>query len=213
MSDAAPTDSTTNASSGSSPAPSPSPVPSDSGSGAPKPARIPMCSLCRVNQTEEHVASGWHAFNQRLFSSGRMPIAETNYNLYEKPKEDAAAGKTDGGSSSSAAAAAAGAPSSSAVPVAAGGSAGSTRNVNAWHWEEADYSRWAKVFITEQLMKIALGVPVAGEAPGSITVTEVAKISGDAYVNTRKGKTFSGYEFKITIEWKGTQATSTGTSD
>lgn len=49
---------------------------------APKPAKPPMCSLCRVSKTEEHVASGWHAFNEKLFASGRMPIPETNYNLF-----------------------------------------------------------------------------------------------------------------------------------
>jgi len=40
------------------------------------------CSLCRVTKTEEHINSGWHKFNERLFAQGKMPIAEDNYTKY-----------------------------------------------------------------------------------------------------------------------------------
>ncbi len=126
----------------------------------------------------------------------------------EKPREDAAKAQASTSTSTSTSSSSP-SPVSPAPVAAAEGKvsyapgqtalAANKRNVNAWHWEESDYTPWAKKIITDNLKSISIPVP----GGGLITITDVTKLSGDAYVNTRKGKTFSGYEFKITIEWKG----------
>lgn len=137
------------------------------------------CSLCRVKDTPEHQQSGWHIYNVRINGQGKMPIAEDLYNKFEKNKEDDSA-------------------TSSAPAVAKSDSLEQKRNVNQWHWEEANYTPWAHKRITELLA--AINIPVED---GSITISKIAKISGDAFVNTRKGKTFPGYELKMSLEWSG----------
>lgn len=186
---------------------------------APKPAKVPTCSLCRVSSTEEHLASGWHNYNVRIFDGGKMPIPETNYNLFgrtrlpsgslddlspigpvscypfplsicilEKPKEQASGAPVSAGASS--------------APASATALEANKRNVNAWHWEENDYTNWAKDLIKRKLLGVR--EETAKEGPrGTVFVAEVSKLSGDAYVNTRKGRTFAGYEFKASLEWTG----------
>merc|ERR1711957_1157809 len=74
-----------------------------------------------------------------------------------------------------------------------------TKNVNQWHWEEKNVFSWAKERIPE-LLKGA-DIPVQGN--GSITITDVKGIEGDAYLNVRKGKMRVGFEIKMVIHWKG----------
>merc|ERR1719397_2439574 len=59
---------------------------------------------------------------------------------------------------------------------------------------------WAKKRITELLKTIAIDV----KGNGSLSITNVQDIKGDAYFNLRKGKFRLGYEITIAkIEWKG----------
>jgi len=81
-------------------------------------------------------------------------------------------------------------------------------NVNNWHWENKDWSSWAKDRLTELLT--AVSVKVAGGA-GTITVSEVSKVEGDAYTNIRKGKKMVGFDIKISLSWKGVLRDGDGT--
>lgn len=77
-------------------------------------------------------------------------------------------------------------------------------NVNAWHWEERDLSKY-----THDQLKAALAdLPVAEvEANGekvSAKVNEVSDISGDVTVAQRKGKMMCYFELKLTLKWSGT---------
>lgn len=69
------------------------------------------------------------------------------------------------------------------------------KHQNSWHWEEGDYSEWAKDRLTELLL--------AAEIPGC-KITKVSKFEGDAYINKRKGRRFAGYEIELALEWEGT---------
>lgn len=107
----------------------------------------------------------------------------------EKPKEEAAAlaGTTVASGPASG-------PAAGSAPTDA-----NKRNVNAWHWEENDYTNWAKDVIKKKLLSVRVEQGIGNV----VKVTEVSKLSGDAYVNTRKGRVFAGYEFKINLEWTG----------
>lgn len=64
----------------------------------------------------------------------------------------------------------------------------------------ADYTQWGKTRISDLL----LAVEMKCSNGAKIKITSIPKISGSAYVNTRKGKVFAGYEFKIaTFDWQG----------
>lgn len=135
------------------------------------------CSLCRVTKTEEHITTGWHKFNEKLFKEGKMPIALDNYNNFERHRHES-------GDVTS---------TSTNLPS----KAIETHNVNKWHWEELNLTRWATGRIST-LLKV-ISIPVGED--GSIKIEANPTITGDAYVNTRKGRTFSGFEMKMDISF------------
>lgn len=145
------------------------------------------CPLCRVSKTDEHLASGWHNFNQKLFKEGKMPIPRDNYEKFEKQRHEA-------GESSS---------STTSAPIAV---SSDTHNVNKWHWEELNLTRWAINRICACIKSIELAV---GD-DGKITFPSRPTISGDAYINTRKGRTFSGFEMKADITFTAEKGTFSG---
>jgi len=178
-----------------------------------------MCTLCRVPLTNEHVASGWHKFNQNLYDSGRMPIAEANYNLYgtshtmsevsiETHLREVRTSRLHCAQATNL--------DKECLPLHNSiekqrleGVAhhneeekrkleGNKRNVNQWHWEESDYTTWAKQFLTKGIKKIRIDVPEGGD----IRITDVSKFSGDAIVNMRKGRTFATYDFDLVVDFK-----------
>ena len=64
-------------------------------------------------------------------------------------------------------------------------------NVNGWHWQETDVLPWAK----QKIAKIYQDLDLP-----SLTIDhESAEVTGEAYVNTRKGKLIVGYELKVAI--------------
>ena len=38
---------------------------------------------------------------------------------------------------------------------------------------------------------------------GNVEVTEITKLEGESSVNIRKGKKLVGYDYEITLKWKG----------
>ena len=71
-------------------------------------------------------------------------------------------------------------------------------NVNNWHWEESNYTEWA----TSKLKELYNGYKY--EKDGIELTTNVDSISGNAYVNVRKGKKIYGYDIKLTLKFKAT---------
>lgn len=149
-----------------------------------KPKAAPLCSLCRVAKTEEHVASNFHSFNEGLQGAGKMPMSEDLFNQFEAHKYE------KGGVKDSAAAAKA---------VATAVKETTTKNVNQWHWEEKNVFTWASERIPELLKEAE--IPVKGQ--GTLKITGTKDLTGDAYLNMRKGKIRVGFEIKMTILWEG----------
>ena len=77
---------------------------------------------------------------------------------------------------------------------------GSVWNTGNWHWEEKNYKQWGQTRIQELVLSLQL------EDQGySITFTEISKLTGEASVNIRKGKTILYFEFEIEGDWKATK--------
>ncbi|XP_062323412.1 activator of 90 kDa heat shock protein ATPase homolog 1a [Osmerus eperlanus] len=72
-------------------------------------------------------------------------------------------------------------------------------NVNNWHWTERDATGWS----SDKLKELLQGVRVEG-AEGSIEVTDVPKLEGEASINNRKGKLIYFYEWVVKASWTGT---------
>ena len=82
-------------------------------------------------------------------------------------------------------------------------------NVHNWHWSEKDCLPWAKKRLAELLQNLT--VPI-GASDGkdekiaspsssiSICTTDLDSVSGEAYVNIRKGKIIPGYELSISLD-------------
>lgn len=72
------------------------------------------------------------------------------------------------------------------------------RNVNSWHWEEKDCSKWAHSRLKEILSSIEIS------DMGDLTVIKVDKLSGDATYMRRKGKNILLYDLDCKVTWEGT---------
>ncbi|OMJ87945.1 hypothetical protein SteCoe_10277 [Stentor coeruleus] len=81
---------------------------------------------------------------------------------------------------------------------------GSVWNANNWHWEEKNYKQWGNSRLTELLLGLRLK-----EIGYSITFPEVTKLTGEASVNIRKGKTILLFEYEIEGTWKAIQELTT----
>jgi len=148
-----------------------------------KKSRPKMCPMCRVDGTEAHLAGDWHQFNRKCTAEGKTPMSEDLFDKFEKHKWNKNA--ADAGIHKAA--------------VEHAVKATTTKNVNQWHWEERNVMAWAKERIPELLKEAA--IPVQGN--GSITITDVKDIKGDAYLNIRKGKMRVGFELGMNIAWEG----------
>lgn len=140
-----------------------------------------FCSLCRVTATPEHLASGWHKYNDTIFKDGKMPMVESLYEQFEKARITAS-----GETTSPVAASCAPAPTN-------------TKNVNQWHWEEKNVTEWAKERLSTLLQESKIEV----QGNGGIKISKVKDFKGDAYLNLRKGKMRVGFELSIEFEWEG----------
>lgn len=73
-------------------------------------------------------------------------------------------------------------------------------NVHNWHWAETDCIEWSRNHLTNSLSSIPI---LSGEGNLFINTKKVDKVSGEAYVNIRKGKIIPGYELSVSIPWEG----------
>lgn len=156
-----------------------------------------FCALCRVPSTEEHKASGWHQHNEKLQSQGKMPMSQDLFQRFEsqrykKGKKGKKKKKNPTTSTSTA-------TSTSTV---------NKKNVNSWHWEERNFMPFVRKRIPELLK--ATDIPTNGF--GTLRIVKVEEISGDAYINMRKGKFRLGFEIAIgKVHWEGEHKTEDGT--
>mmetsp|Transcript_40416 Transcript_40416/g.49019 ORF Transcript_40416/g.49019 Transcript_40416/m.49019 type:complete len:346 (+) Transcript_40416:128-1165(+) len=73
-------------------------------------------------------------------------------------------------------------------------------NVHGWHWQEKDCLPWTK----ERFSDLLEGLQVLnGENMIFLKVTKVESVTGDCYVNIRKGKKIPGYEIELKATWEG----------
>jgi activator of HSP90 ATPase len=75
--------------------------------------------------------------------------------------------------------------------------AGSIWNTGNWHWEEKNYKQWGSTRIRELILSLSLS-----NSGFKITFPEITKLTGEAAVNIRKGKTILLFEFEIEGNWK-----------
>lgn len=73
-------------------------------------------------------------------------------------------------------------------------------NVHNWHWAEKDCLQWAKKRLRELLENMVI---MEGSGGLWISTTELDSVTGEAYVNIRKGKIIPGYELTVSLSWKG----------
>lgn len=82
-------------------------------------------------------------------------------------------------------------------------------NVHNWHWNEKDCLPWSKKRLGELLENVAI---LEGEGGLWLQTTTLDSVTGDAYVNIRKGKIIPGYEIAIKVNWKGEAKDGSGNS-
>ncbi|KAI3833200.1 hypothetical protein MKW92_023662 [Papaver armeniacum] len=73
-------------------------------------------------------------------------------------------------------------------------------NVHNWHWAETDCLEWSKNLLNKLLSNLTI---LDGESNLYIKTKKVDIVTGEAYVNVRKGKIIPGYELDITLSWIG----------
>ncbi|KAI5078487.1 hypothetical protein GOP47_0006158 [Adiantum capillus-veneris] len=73
-------------------------------------------------------------------------------------------------------------------------------NVHHWHWAEKDCLPWAKKRLGELLQNVPI---LEGSGGLWISTTKLDSVTGEAYVNIRKGKIIPGYELTVSLSWKG----------
>ena len=74
---------------------------------------------------------------------------------------------------------------------------GSIWNKGNWHWEEKNYTEFAKEYLTRQWCTIS-----TNKADATIEVYEVKELTGSASVTIRKQKQTPMFEFEGELYWK-----------
>ncbi|OIV95458.1 hypothetical protein TanjilG_06920 [Lupinus angustifolius] len=82
-------------------------------------------------------------------------------------------------------------------------------NVHNWHWSETNCLEWSRTFFNNLLNNLTV---LNGESNLFIKVTKIEKLTGEAYVNIRKGKIIPGYEISLTVAWEGEAKDNNGNS-
>ena len=85
-------------------------------------------------------------------------------------------------------------------------------NVHGWHWVEKDCKEWTRVFFESEFVSGGDDVnDDSGEKQSSFLDDDVAngvrfvkplRITGEAYLNQRKGKIIPGYELELCIDYE-----------
>jgi len=74
------------------------------------------------------------------------------------------------------------------------------KNINSWHWEEKDCTKWCR----EHLEELVKDDRIADGA-NSIVLNKVTKMEGDVNWYNRKGKLFTLYDLELGLDYAGTQ--------
>ena len=74
---------------------------------------------------------------------------------------------------------------------------GSIWNKGNWHWEEKNYTEFAKEYLKEKWCSIRLNA-----ANAAIEIYEIKELNGSASVTIRKQKQTPMFEFEGEIYWK-----------
>jgi len=168
-----------------------------------------FCSLCRVPATPEHKIGGWHSYNENLQAQGKMPMSKDLYDKFESHKYSKSKSKPKPKSKSKSKSKSTLETTLSSTSLSSADSKVNKKNANSWHWEEKNCMPWAKTRITEMLK----GAKIPLQGNGSLSITAVDDIKGDAYLNIRKGKLRVGFEITIgKIKWEGEIQTDAGIS-
>lgn len=69
------------------------------------------------------------------------------------------------------------------------------RNVGSWHWEERNATQWSR----ERLHELFENKQLVQTDSLSVVCTGVSSLTGDAYINQRKGKLIPGYEVELKL--------------
>ncbi|KAJ1423285.1 START-like domain superfamily [Sesbania bispinosa] len=81
-------------------------------------------------------------------------------------------------------------------------------NVHNWHWAETNCLEWSRTFFNNLLNN--LNVLDGSNGDLHLTIKNVDKFDGEAYVNIRKGKIIPGYEISLSLSWEGEAKDSDG---
>lgn len=83
------------------------------------------------------------------------------------------------------------------------------RNVGQWHWVETDVLQWSR----ERLGALLCGLELC-TVEGVVVRTSSERadlvVTGDAFINKRKGKTIPGYELNVQVKWEAAGSTCNG---
>ena len=99
-------------------------------------------------------------------------------------------------------------PASSEIQVKKQDAFGSQWNANSYHYEERDYSTWGKKRLGELLDKVdtakeSLTVNHGAQEFSLDLKTDLKKTDGDAWVNIRKGKKMTCFNYELELAYKG----------
>ncbi len=71
-------------------------------------------------------------------------------------------------------------------------------NPNNWHWVNKDVSAWAKDYLTQELVGVAVE-----EGDVSAKIDSITSMDGDVDVSQRKGKVITLFDVKLQLEYSG----------
>lgn len=133
-----------------------------------------VCPLCRVSNTEDHQASGFHQFNQNLFKEGKMPISEQLYTNFEKARQEGQNNITNQDNTHVG------------------------HNVKGWHWQTIPMTPWFKATLANKIQE-QLNFPHP-QNPTSLIRIRLTEMDGEASIHNRKGKVFGAVLSNFKIE-------------
>eukprot|EP01155_Anaeramoeba_flamelloides_P000927 Anaeramoba_flamelloidesa1053913_264.p1 GENE.a1053913_264~~a1053913_264.p1 ORF type:complete len:154 (-),score=50.81 a1053913_264:42-482(-) len=73
-------------------------------------------------------------------------------------------------------------------------------NVGGYHWEEINLNKWAKERLEDLLTTEDLDL---GSFEGGVMKLKSAFVTGDAYINVRRGKRIPGWDLTLKVKVKG----------
>ena len=82
---------------------------------------------------------------------------------------------------------------------------GSVWNTNSYHWEEKSVATWAN-----DTLRAVLSGFTHRMSDVTMSVTEIATLSGEASVSIRKGKKIISFDYNMDLKWKAVLADAEG---